>query len=1663
MKKSILFFVVVLLSGCKPADKVVEAMTSAILEPVSMTFSGDLGEISVGSAPIPLAVTIKNNSSEPITNIHLDIGQSLSVFNYNPDSSGSAAAPGYNGSCFEKLDPGSTCTYQLVFNPRKSGRYNIPVVFSYQNLIQPETKTATLSVLTGEPAALVFTNDVTKYDFGVLEQTDPIEREVELEVKNVGGLSAKSVTYPLSNGDPTQPSFRIISNNCPAVISPQAKCKIKVGYKSLNNNYSDPEQSYTAKLAISFMKDGSGKYDKLNAFFNFISSTIEAKFGTNYKTIDFAQVVAGNNLKRSFKITNNGYNIGSLQKINFHKFDGSLFASCVKGTGVALNCGRTLVDFPFIIEDKSGCFNKEVKGVEGSAQGESCFFDMTYWPSKSYGPGSQALHDFNNSTLSFIYDSHWLNNTHIVTKNNFFDVLGTYLAGGKMQLESITVETSTLPAGKITTSDTISYEADLGRIAKIADPTLDTFIKVTLKNVGETAVSLINLQDGATTPFQITENAGDINSYYKGIKYNSCAYLAPGASCNFSFALTPLVQGTSVAEDALMYDNTTNPLKKYKKFSYIYDNGSTLEDDGSPAVGSKLEVKLISKLIAKGMLAFVEPLSQSIPAIINGASITKIINLKNVGTGDIYAISHHATNNLFPKAGQFNFPYKIISAGTPPLPATKDCKNILYSNGQPASPSTPDSTKFLAPGQICALAFEVKAPDLIRYQTANYGTTYNHERLYSAAFNNTSDLWQRSAFTPPNVTLTFNYYDGDANPEDATSLPFGYLNKTKDMVISSTIVAPPNIVVYDPTPVASGIIARPALAYPLISETYPLSLTFPAYTVPETYFDAVYFNAGVSNVFLSNSATGTHVKNMGILGSTIVFHMGTFKVGTTNYADFKWGNAANTISAQNATLTEETSAGNPISVYSFNNLTAKPFPSISISTGQKVPTRLKFVPIAEGTFHRCYDLSYDNRMGGTWIQTVCAYAEAVNSAPLVKVQYQDITVAYDSSTGLTTETPTGVWNDVNSPVNVPMNAPLFGPDTASKITFNSVKGSAAYDLKLIRITNIGNASATRFNYSFLSAPNITTSLPTEVTTANSKSAVPTCTSNLTLAVNGSCEFYVKYKPLSTSANLYSPYLGVVYDMGVNLSQNASQLTTVQFNAIDPAKLVAYIPGISSESVTDWSNPANPIPQSVSWPLNINNYSTADTHLITASNPTARTITNIQIVNSSTLKASFLSMNPTPSAGVWNIVFSNSNVTIKANRACFYGDDETNNAIPATEKGFNNTSMNKCYLEATFTGDATFQSCSAYNATPKIKTVLQGGRIQATCNPYVYTLSFYNYKRLSTEKIYLHMKGFIEPNRTVAASTKFTNVSATSVSGTVGSATFTWPTIMPNNAAFGSITKFRIFYSTNYSDLRTDNLFYPFVATPVLSYFDTSSAAINTATINNLTQGKYYFFRVAAIRSYTHPIYGALTYISLPSNLEILTVPIPSLAATYDHITKTLIDKSPLPATGNQTAGITACAAKKFDVSILGNAKSITKSLINTSIWNMIRANPAMSLGYPGNDVGTIPHWMSDAAYNMKTSISLYDGTILPGFPSYDATKLTGNNLTNKVIYSKSCTNTSSCDLLYKVVGGDDVDLYYKGTYFTTQTGIAAYHRCYGVIFCPTNTSKLITDGTCAAP
>lgn len=1655
MIKYLVIFSFFLFVGCKQVgDKVVQVMTAAsILEPVSITFSQsiDFGELSVSTDSTVFSMTIKNNSSETIRKLTLNIDSQQNILKFAEDLENRSATPGHEGTCSELLLPGDTCLYKLSFTPRKIGKFTIPFVFVYENKIKEQSKDFNFTATVGEPASLSFTNDTSKYDLGVIEQTDLTKNYIDLEIKNSGGLSARDVTVVLEN-EHSPEAFSISKNDCPKKLLGSMTCKIRLEYYPRNNNYSDAPINYTGKISLTYLKNPKDDLDRLNAYFSFLSSTIEANFKQNFSTVEFPILVAGNKSSKSVKISNTGYRSGIMKSMDFIDYQGNKITSCKKGNNsLVLDCQKDLVNFPFLIEDSNNCFENEVAGINGKEPGSSCFFKITYWPSTTYQSGSQSTHYFDDSSISLVYDSLWRGKENIVTKKAMFAITANFIAAGKLNLEKVEIENVPLLNTDIISPTSNLYEADLGRLALVSSTNYSTYIKVTVKNTGENTVTLNHLKDGATSPHEISEVGQNINAFYKDIKFNECLNIIPGATCNFSFNLNPLVQSTSQVEDALMYDNYSYALKKYKQFIFNYKDGSSFEDNAAPSRDREFEVRLIAKLIRKGFL-IIDSTNITFSPIMNGSSSVQNISVKNVGTGDVYATIKDITKNLDPKSGQKNFPYKVLDLVTITPPATKDCYDIIYpanSTSISGLPSVPEVAKFLAPGESCLLGIENRLPETARMTSSDYTDSTNYTRPFSPTLNGTGELWERNNVNQSAISLMFKYYDGDNNPDVPSTNPYGYMASTKSITIASSFSSPANIVLKDPLPVTSAVLNRPALLYPSLNATYPIPSSLSSYNLTEAFFESSYFTPPANGFTKSKNAID-HIKSLNLIGGVYEneykYHAGTFPINQTTSFQFTFVNTSPKM-ALAVNLVEESQAINfPIQIASFNNLTSQPFPSMTMVSGQPVVLKFNFTPTAAGLYKRCYTLSYDSQID-TREQYVCVYAEAVTLSPQIKIEYKDVTVTQSGSS--VSESESGSFINLNAPMN--------SFDSASKATFSAIKGSIVYAKKRFKFTNIGNASATKFNYYYMdSTTNTGTNLPADTTISTTGLANP-CSVDLTLAPGAYCEFYLKYMPSTSSAGVVYRYLGTVLDIASGLNQFISFSAQMQFQALDPAKLV--VNGITSETIRDWSNPAAPVPINISYPVSIGSYSNANTppHLLLTSKPTIKSVSNIEVKNSSTLKASFLSMNPTPGADNWNPIFSNSDVVIWANRYCFFGDDENNGAILSDKKGFNINSVNKCYLQVDFSGFKPLKSdCSAWNASPLTKTVTFGQDITANCNPYVYKLTYWNFDRAAQSDIYIHMKGFIEPNRVTAASPVLSNIQAVNTSASRGQVSFSWPTLTPQNSDWGNITKYRIYYDTVSTNINSNKIFQLSSSIP---FVETTNESI---TISNLNVGTYYYFKVVAVKSFTE-VTPNLTFIA-NSNIPILTLPIPRTNEIYNHSFLSLIDKNFKATPGTRTTGVSTCGQDYYNLSINGTIKKAYKALITTPIFNFLSSSPDLSVGYPVDGIGAIPHWLSDAAYDIKTSISLYDGSTILGFPNYTASALDGNNIDYKLLYRKSCTsNSTTCDQLYKIVGGDGVDMYYQGVYYSPPNSISSYFRCYGVILCPTDATKLINNAACEKP
>ncbi len=561
----LLLIIQLLVISCKPTGlKTVSGAFNKILEPVTVTITPDteLGEMITTEDETEIVVTVTNNSSDELRDVNLVIDTSEKLIDFQPYLDGTSHTPGHNGTCQKVLAAGADCNFKLFLTPRKQGEFYINMTLNYVNKIQPAKREFNFHLISGEPAFLNFSNDQASYSLGVVEQTEAIQKTLDLEVVNTGGLPARNIVVAFEDGSTKffNKPFSLISHNCPKTLFMKAKCQLHLAYTPRNNNYTDPEEINTANLTMTYENDPSLTQDQLSGYFNFTSSTIEAKFKPNYKVVDFringTNIVAGN--KRapvSIRVTNQGYREGILNSLIFRKktpddiLKGDIAAICTKATaGNILNCQKkrmsdypllftandianeilrighnecttncdnnSIFDFPFIIEDLNSCFGTEVVSMfnADSTHSANCVYKITYWPSTEFTKANHDLHNFDSSTMDFRYDSRWKGNVNFVTneaadKKGLFQNVADYLEKAKpkivkVEMDGISIDLANglpITPTKIQELTSSLTRIDLGPIAKLAVGIIDpTTIKLVIANIGEDTLKLTELRDGKT-------------------------------------------------------------------------------------------------------------------------------------------------------------------------------------------------------------------------------------------------------------------------------------------------------------------------------------------------------------------------------------------------------------------------------------------------------------------------------------------------------------------------------------------------------------------------------------------------------------------------------------------------------------------------------------------------------------------------------------------------------------------------------------------------------------------------------------------------------------------------------------------------------------------------------------------------------------------------------------------------------------------------------------------------------------------------------------------------------------------------------------------------------------------------------------------------------------
>lgn len=358
MSKNLRFFKFIVLSifiSCAPQESKkgnqgggVDIKTQGIFDPVTMEIVGgtDLGEIVTGDDPSIIDVIITNNSSYPITNMNFALDeQSSMAMKFNPDEEGKSFSPGVGGNCGSTLGPKTSCLYKIFFNPILSGYLEQDISFEYKNLVNAAKYTEKMTVLTGEAASLIHTNETQNYDYGVQERTDQIKYVKFLEIKNAGGLTAKNMNFT-QFPFPDSGAFNIINNTCPENLNKGASCTFQMEWTP--KNYDPPgvvgtapdgnvDLTYTNALAITYERDPKANFSTLSANFAVLSTTIEAKMKTGgLPNVEFSVLPVGNLEKKTIKVVNEGYKEAIMHYMDFRDNSGNVIARCVKdapGTG----------------------------------------------------------------------------------------------------------------------------------------------------------------------------------------------------------------------------------------------------------------------------------------------------------------------------------------------------------------------------------------------------------------------------------------------------------------------------------------------------------------------------------------------------------------------------------------------------------------------------------------------------------------------------------------------------------------------------------------------------------------------------------------------------------------------------------------------------------------------------------------------------------------------------------------------------------------------------------------------------------------------------------------------------------------------------------------------------------------------------------------------------------------------------------------------------------------------------------------------------------------------------------------------------------------------------------------------------------------------------------
>jgi hypothetical protein len=833
MKALMLFIHFILLASCnssnegnKEGDENVQINTRGIFHPlkVERNATDHVGNFLLGAPGRTIIYTLTNQSNFEITNLDFIIDEfETAGITFIRSANGRNDFPGLGGTCKSTLAPGRSCTVKLSYEPNVPGFLTQKIEIRYSNLVNPEVLYDTLTVLTGNAASVVFTNDLTNYNLGIVERTFPKDRySQELVVENRGGLPAKNFKVSLIS-TPDSGAFRIVQNNCPKTLDIFESCRIKVEFSSKNYGPDAPDGEtdrlgYSTTARFDYERAPEGTPAALNGRITILSTSIQAQMERGgIGEIFFPEQVVGNYFSRQVRFINTGYKDAILHSLDFAHTGSGLIARCYKNDNSSIECYDpnlpvnqdsvlSLAEFPFRLNDLDNCMTPQsslhyewqdnselnlegvrlVAGQDLDGPGEVCNFQVLFHPSVSFMTDG----NWKDHTINLTYDSTWKNNLVMrsTTEHSDFGFLiddAPYRSAGRLTNSRLRLDGEERTV--IFDEPTRTFHYNLGRLTLISNPAYRTNIDFTYQNRGGHEVQIVQIKDGKGRV--ITDQNQMLDPYYRNVNHQGCSTLARNevGNCSVRIQLTPIAstldegEAASNWENGHMFDELEPNLKR---FTVFYTDGATYEDDLSLREPRQLDVTYNAILARAGFLVYdpSAPVSGKMGELIHREEIEYSLAIENVGTGPIPFIRFIPPTDLRGQALKNSdnpFPFEFVEKSPANVLADDgpevdfDCYDLFSpSTGELATP-TPiigtNAPSILQVGQRCSITVRSKfrSTDVARVSqydefggNSPYFIEWDRKINYEVPWRS----WDQVRFEQT-TSIDIAYYDGDGAPD----------------------------------------------------------------------------------------------------------------------------------------------------------------------------------------------------------------------------------------------------------------------------------------------------------------------------------------------------------------------------------------------------------------------------------------------------------------------------------------------------------------------------------------------------------------------------------------------------------------------------------------------------------------------------------------------------------------------------------------------------------------------------------------------------------------------------------------------------------------------------------------------------------------------------------